>query len=103
MRLVPRLAAALSGLALTLGGVVAVAPAAHATPQACFYHVLAQHPGADPEVVERACLTGAEGTPEAVRACYVELRQDYVPAVVAFEACRRAGQEQWPATDHGSP
>ncbi|BDM68856.1 hypothetical protein HEK616_23430 [Streptomyces nigrescens] len=94
MRLVPRLAAALSGLALALGGVVAVAPAAHATPQACFYTVLEQHPGANPEVVERACHLGAEGGPEAARACYFELRRDYVPAVVAFEACRRAAEEE---------
>lgn len=93
MRLVPRLAAALSGLALALGGVVAVAPVAHATPQACFYTVLEQHPEADPEVVEGACLLGAEGTPEAVRACYFELRRDFVPAVIAFEACRRAAEE----------
>ncbi|MFD8549722.1 hypothetical protein [Streptomyces sp. NPDC059649] len=90
MRYVPRLAAALSGLALALGGVVAAAPAAHATPQACFYTVLEQHPGANPEVVERACLIGAGGTPEALRACYFELRRDYVPAMIAYEACRRA-------------
>ncbi|MER7988599.1 hypothetical protein ABTY53_23855 [Streptomyces noursei] len=93
MRLAPRLAAALSGLALALGGAVALAPAAHATPQACFYTVLEQHPEAHPEVVERACLLGAEGGPEGVRACYTELRRDYVPAVVAFEACRRAAAE----------
>jgi hypothetical protein len=88
-----RLAAALGCLVLALGGAVAVAPAAQATPQACFHTVLEQHPGADPEVVERACLIGAEGGPEGVRACYTELRRDYVPAVIAFEACRRAAEE----------
>ncbi|MGG2464978.1 hypothetical protein ACO0M4_35365 [Streptomyces sp. RGM 3693] len=71
-----------------------LAPAAHATPQACFYTVLEQHPEANPEVVERACLRGAEGGPEGVRACYVELRRDYVPAVIAYEACHRAAEEE---------
>ncbi|WP_189302979.1 hypothetical protein [Streptomyces albospinus] len=93
MRLVPRLAAALSGLALALGGAVAAAPAAHATPQACFYGLLEQHPGADEEVAERACLRGAEGGHENLRACYFELRRDDVPAVIAYEACRRAAEE----------
>ncbi|MFE6689341.1 hypothetical protein ACFVFQ_23055 [Streptomyces sp. NPDC057743] len=94
MRLVPRLTAALSGLALALGGVVALAPAAHATPQTCFYTVLEQHPEANPEVVERACtnVAAALGAPGGLRACYTELRRDYVPAVLAFEACRRAAQ-----------
>ncbi|MFF2808751.1 hypothetical protein ACFVT2_16545 [Streptomyces sp. NPDC058000] len=93
MRLAPRLTAALSGLALALGGVVALAPAAHATPQACFYTVLEKHPEASPEVVEQACQLGAEGGQESFRACYFELRQDYVPATVAAEACRRAAQK----------
>ncbi|MFJ5678121.1 hypothetical protein [Streptomyces sp. NPDC093097] len=90
MRLVPRLTAALSGLALALGGVVAIAPAAHASPQACYDTVLERHPQADPRVVEHACLTGARGTEDALRACYYELRADYVPAMIAYEACRRA-------------
>ncbi|PNE41198.1 hypothetical protein [Streptomyces noursei] len=94
MRLIPRLTAALSGLALALGGVVALAPAAHATPQACFYTILEQHPGANPEVAEGACLLGAEGGPAGVRACYAELRRDYVPAVIALGACRRAAAEE---------
>ncbi|MFF5437849.1 hypothetical protein [Streptomyces achromogenes] len=89
-----RLAAALSGLVLALGGAVAAAPAAHASPQACFYTVLEQHPQANPEVVERACLTGALGTEEAIRSCYTQLRRDYVPAVIAMEACRRAPQQE---------
>ncbi|WP_438489148.1 hypothetical protein [Streptomyces sp. S186] len=94
MRLIPRFTAVLSGLALALGGVVTLAPAAHATPHACFYTVLERHPEADPEVAERACLLGNEGHPEAVRACYFELRRDYVPAVIALEACRRASEEE---------
>ncbi|MGA4848665.1 hypothetical protein ACOBQB_21305 [Streptomyces sp. G5(2025)] len=85
----PRLAAALSGLALILGGAVIAAPAAHATPQACFYYVLEQHPETNPEVVERGCVIGAQGD---VRACYTELRRDYVPAQIAYEGCRRASQ-----------
>ncbi|MEU9121494.1 hypothetical protein AB0C96_16835 [Streptomyces sp. NPDC048506] len=93
MRLIPRLAAAVTGLALVLGGVVAAAPAADASPLGCFYHVLEQHPGADPELVEQACRSGEEGGPENFRMCYFQLRQEYVPAVVAAEACRRAGQE----------
>ncbi|BCM71927.1 MULTISPECIES: hypothetical protein [Streptomyces] len=88
-----RLAAAVGGLALALGGVVAAAPAANATPQACFYQVLEQHPGADPAVVEHACRTAADGSPESVRACYFELRREYVPAQLALDACRRASQE----------
>ncbi|MFF9022077.1 hypothetical protein [Streptomyces eurythermus] len=86
-----RLAAVLSGLVLALGGAVA-APAAHASPRACFYTVLEQHPQANPEVVERACLTGSAGTEDALRSCYAQLRREYVPAVIAFEACRRAPQ-----------
>ncbi|MER6053116.1 hypothetical protein [Streptomyces sp. NPDC001793] len=94
MRLIPRLTTALSGLVFALGGVAAVAPAAHASPHACYYTVLERHPDADPEVAERACLLGHEGHPEAVRACYFELRQDYVPAMIALEACRRASEEE---------
>ncbi|MEV5599514.1 hypothetical protein [Streptomyces sp. NPDC052496] len=85
-----RLAAALSCLTLALGGAVAMAPAAQATPQACYYYVLEQHPGADEEVTERACRIGGKGGTENFHACYAELRRDYVPAVVAGEACRRA-------------
>ncbi|MFG3257296.1 hypothetical protein [Streptomyces sp. NPDC048172] len=87
-----RLAVVLSGLALALGGAVTLAPAVQATPQGCFYHVLERHPGADTAVVERACLLGAEGSPEAVQACYFEMRKDYIPAQLAHEACRRASQ-----------
>ncbi|MEU7040982.1 hypothetical protein AB0A77_07970 [Streptomyces varsoviensis] len=94
MRFTPRLVAAVSGLALALGGAVAVAPAAQAaTPQNCFYYVLEKHPSAKPEVVQRACITGAKGTQEAHRICYRDLRRDYVPAQVAYEGCRRAAQE----------
>ncbi|MFD7668380.1 hypothetical protein [Streptomyces sp. NPDC059788] len=87
-----RLATVLSCFALALGGAVTAAPAAQATPQACFYYVLEQHPQAATEVVERACRTGAKGGQESFRACYTELRRDYVPAVVAGEACRRAAR-----------
>ncbi|MFE0193157.1 hypothetical protein [Streptomyces sp. NPDC059008] len=93
MRLAPRLAAALGGLALALGGVVAAAPAAHATPQACYYHVLEQHPGADPELVADACLLAADGAQEHVRACFFALQRQYVPAMLAMDACRRSSQE----------
>ncbi|WP_331763035.1 hypothetical protein OHA04_41215 (plasmid) [Streptomyces sp. NBC_01590] len=88
-----RLAATIGGLALALGGAVAAAPAAVATPQGCFYQVLEQHPEADPAVVEHACLTAADGSPEGVLACYFELRHDYIPAQLALDACRRASQE----------
>ncbi|MFK0295657.1 hypothetical protein ACIQU6_35035 [Streptomyces sp. NPDC090442] len=93
MRLVPRLTAALSGLVLALGGVVALAPAAHASPQACYYAVLEQHPDADREVAERACLMVEEGAPESLHACYFELREGSVPAQIAYAACRRAAEE----------
>ncbi|WP_030662807.1 hypothetical protein [Streptomyces rimosus] len=87
-----RLAATLSCLALALGGAAAIAPAAQATPQSCFYYVLEQRPGTDEDVAERACRIGGRGGPENFRACYAELRRDYVPAVVAGEACRRAAR-----------
>ncbi len=93
MRLAPRLAAALGGLALALGGVVAAAPAAHATPQACYYHVLEKHPGVNPQLVADACLRAADGEEEHVHACYFELRRVYVPAMDAMGACRRSSQE----------
>ncbi|GGU75496.1 hypothetical protein GCM10010211_46760 [Streptomyces albospinus] len=44
-------------------------------------------------MAERACLRGAEGGHENLRACYFELRRDDVPAVIAYEACRRAAEE----------
>ncbi|KOT91299.1 hypothetical protein ADK86_23275 [Streptomyces sp. NRRL F-5755] len=87
-----RLAAALSCTALALGGAVAIAPTAQATPQSCYYYVLEQYPGADEEVAERACRIGGRGGTENFRACYFELRRDHVPAVVAGEACRRAAR-----------
>ncbi|MGW4795005.1 hypothetical protein ACWEPC_21595 [Nonomuraea sp. NPDC004297] len=91
--MIKHLVAAAGGLALALGGVAATAPAASATPQACFYHVLESHPGANERVVEHACRTAAAGTPESIRACYFELRKDYVPAEIALPACRRSGQQ----------
>ncbi|MFI0257535.1 hypothetical protein ACH4OW_00625 [Streptomyces sp. NPDC017056] len=87
-----RLAAALGCLSLALGGAMAIAPTAQATPQACYYYVLEQHPGANEEVAERACRIGGKGGTEHFRACYAELRRDYVPALVAGEACRRAAR-----------
>ncbi|KOT65088.1 MULTISPECIES: hypothetical protein [Streptomyces] len=87
-----RLAAALSCTALALGGAVAIAPTAQASPQSCYYYVLEQYPGADEEVAERACRIGGEGGEKNVRACYFKLREDNVPAVVAHEACRRAAR-----------
>ncbi|MFJ8623434.1 hypothetical protein ACIRD3_11390 [Kitasatospora sp. NPDC093550] len=93
MKLVRRVAAAGCTLALALGGVVALAPTASATPQGCYYYVMEKHPGADTLVVEDACTLGAAGGEEAFRACYRLLRDDYVPAVIAAEGCRRAPQE----------
>ncbi|MFF2045709.1 hypothetical protein ACFVVX_35340 [Kitasatospora sp. NPDC058170] len=91
--LVRRIAAAASGLALALGGVVALAPAASATPQGCFYYVLEHKPDADAQLVEDACLIGAAGGQHAFQQCYHLLREDFVPAVVAGEACRKASKE----------
>ncbi|MGW2166853.1 hypothetical protein ACWCPE_23360 [Streptomyces nondiastaticus] len=93
MRLAPRLVAALSGLALALGGAVALAPAASATPQGCYYYVLENKPDADTAIVEDACLLGEPGGQVAFTACYTALRADSVPAAIAAEACRRAPQE----------
>ncbi|MET8546950.1 hypothetical protein ABZW03_41040 [Kitasatospora sp. NPDC004799] len=92
MKLVRRIAATGCTLALALGGLVAVAPTASASPQGCFYYVLENVPNADQELVEDACRTGAAGGEEAFRACYHLLREDYVPAVVAANACRRAAE-----------
>ncbi|MFJ8475661.1 hypothetical protein [Kitasatospora sp. NPDC094011] len=93
MKLVRRVAAAGCTLALALGGAVALAPAAHATPQGCFYYVLEKAPNTDQQLLQDACETGAPGTEEAFRACYRILRDDYVPAVIAANGCRRAAQE----------
>ncbi|MFD5462919.1 hypothetical protein ACFWIQ_08825 [Kitasatospora sp. NPDC127059] len=93
MKLVRRVAAAGCTLALALGGAVALAPAASATPQGCFYYVLEKVPGANTEIVEDACTVGAAGGKQAFEECYRLLRSDYVPAVVAAEGCRKAPME----------
>ncbi|MFD9689618.1 hypothetical protein ACFWXO_28110 [Kitasatospora sp. NPDC059088] len=93
MKLVRRVAAAGCTLALALGGAVALAPVASATPQGCFYYVLENKPDADTQLVEDACSVGAAGGQEAFQGCYHLLRDDYVPAVVAGTACRKAAQE----------
>ncbi|MQY15811.1 hypothetical protein SRB5_60020 [Streptomyces sp. RB5] len=89
-----RVIAAAGGIALALagalGGAVATAPAASASPMSCFFRVLESNPEADLDLVEAACLVGSVGGPEAVHLCYSELRGLYVPAVVAMEACRAA-------------
>ncbi|MFD5564901.1 hypothetical protein [Kitasatospora griseola] len=92
MRLVRRIAATGCPLALALGGVVAAAPTASASPVGCYYRVLEQVPDADHELVEDACKTGASGEEGAFKACYRILREDYVPAVIAAEACRDAAK-----------
>ncbi|MFB7911943.1 hypothetical protein ACFC1T_36470 [Kitasatospora sp. NPDC056076] len=93
MKLVRRVAAAGCTLALALGGVVALAPAASATPQGCFYYVLENKPDADAQVAEDACLLGAAGGQQAFQSCYHLLREDYVPAVIAGNACRKAAEQ----------
>ncbi|MFJ4092883.1 hypothetical protein ACIPYS_14980 [Kitasatospora sp. NPDC089913] len=80
-------------LALALGGVVAPAPAAHATPPGCFYYVLEHAPDTDQQLIEEACLTGGPGGEAASRACYRKLRDDRVPTVIAADGCRMAAQE----------
>ncbi|MEI5101747.1 hypothetical protein RB200_28635 [Streptomyces sp. PmtG] len=92
MRLVPRFAAALSGATLALGGLAVVAPAAHATPQACQSHVFERYPDADREAVRLACLRGADGDPISYRHCYIELSDLGVVSNVASEACLRAAR-----------
>ncbi|MCI3928508.1 hypothetical protein [Streptomyces sp. AN091965] len=47
----------------------------------------------DEEVVAHACLTAADGSSENIRACYHELRREYVPAQLALDACRSSSQE----------
>ncbi|MEV6978813.1 hypothetical protein [Kitasatospora sp. NPDC093806] len=69
MKLVRRIAAATCGLTLALGGVVALAPAANATPQGCFYYVLEHKPDADAQVAEDACLIGSAGDQQAFQDC----------------------------------
>ncbi|KJS56192.1 hypothetical protein VM98_08425 [Streptomyces rubellomurinus subsp. indigoferus] len=93
MKLARRVAAAGCTLALALGGVIALAPAASATPHACFSYVLDNKPDADKLLVQDACEVGAAGGEEAFRACYRILRDDYVPAVIAANGCRQAPQE----------
>ncbi|SDT80568.1 hypothetical protein SAMN05216371_6374 [Streptomyces sp. TLI_053] len=82
-----------STLALALGGVVAPAPAAHATPPGCFYYALEHAPDTDQQLIEEACATSGAGGEAASRACYRKLRDDRVPTVIAADGCRKAGQE----------
>ncbi|WP_229929140.1 hypothetical protein [Kitasatospora xanthocidica] len=93
VKLVRRVASVGCALALALGGAVALAPAASATPQGCFYYVLEHKPDADTQVTQDACEIGAAGGKEAFQSCYHLLREDYVPAVIAGNACRKAAQE----------
>lgn len=63
-----------------------------ASPISCYYTVLERYPSADPAVVEEACVVGGSGGEHARHACYSLLRRDYVPAVIAMEACRKAAE-----------
>ncbi|WP_051830191.1 hypothetical protein [Streptomyces novaecaesareae] len=62
-------------------------------PRCCFSYVLENKPDADTQIVEDACLIGAAGGQEAFQSCYHLLRDDYVPAVIAGNACRKAAME----------
>ncbi|MER6303531.1 hypothetical protein ABT247_28800 [Kitasatospora sp. NPDC001539] len=93
MKPVQRIAAAASVLALALGGAVALAPAAAATPQSCFYYLLENSPDVDHEIAEDACKAGADGSKQSFEECYRLLRSDYVPAEFARNACRKAAME----------
>ncbi|MGW1178789.1 hypothetical protein ACWD4P_34295 [Kitasatospora sp. NPDC002543] len=42
------------------------------------------------ELVEDACKTAAGGGEAAFKDCYHLMRDDYVPAVTAADACRKA-------------
>ncbi|MEV7599062.1 hypothetical protein AB0O91_16930 [Kitasatospora sp. NPDC089797] len=90
MELVRRAAAAGCTLALALGGAVALAPAAHATPEACFAHVAYYTKVPDWQAVKDACRIGAAGTEEAFQECTGIMEHDYVSAGLAAEACRLA-------------
>lgn len=90
MRMIRRLAVAGCGAALALGGLTAVAPAASATPQSCFYYLLQNQPGVDLPTAEAACTAGGTGTDTAFSDCYAVLSSQYVPAVSAVEACLAA-------------
>ncbi|MFD7641666.1 hypothetical protein ACFV4P_13530 [Kitasatospora sp. NPDC059795] len=90
MKLAQRAIGIACGLALALGGAVALAPAAGATPHTCFYRVLEAAPDVDTELVKDACELGSEGDEGGFRLCYRLLRDDYVPAAAAADACRSA-------------
>ncbi|MFJ8475660.1 hypothetical protein [Kitasatospora sp. NPDC094011] len=90
MQLVRRIAAAGSTLALALGGTVALAPAAHATPDACFAHVAYNTKVPNWQAIRQACQIGAAGTEEAFRECAGIMERDHVSAALADEACRLA-------------
>ncbi|MFF2618602.1 hypothetical protein [Kitasatospora sp. NPDC058046] len=85
-----RIAAAGGTLSLALGGLVAAAPAASATVQGCTSHVTNKEPNATKELVEDACKTAAGGGEAAFKDCYHLMRDDYIPAVTAADACRKA-------------
>ncbi|MFI9583631.1 hypothetical protein ACIHCQ_17675 [Streptomyces sp. NPDC052236] len=91
MRIARRLAAVCAGAALALGGLTAVAPAAHATAEECVTHVSDASPSTDKEEINNACEAGAEGD---VTECVQALTAAGIKPEVAKEGCTRAAQEE---------
>jgi hypothetical protein len=90
MRIARRLAAVCAGAALALGGLTALAPAAHATAEDCSAYVSEASPTADQSQVSAACEVGAEGD---VAECAQALVQADIDPAVANEGCIRATVE----------
>ncbi|APU44854.1 MULTISPECIES: hypothetical protein [unclassified Streptomyces] len=89
MRRPIRCAGALTGLVLTLGGIVAAAPTAAADIPACTQ--TAAQAGTDTtEAVTAACRSGVAGD---LQGCVAGLTAAGVPGGAATGACRLAAQE----------
>ncbi|MEU3830742.1 hypothetical protein GT045_14200 [Streptomyces sp. SID486] len=88
MRTSTRIAGALTGLTLTLGGAALAAPAAHADIPACVSQVERELQGGEaPDSVRMACYFGLTGNHEQ---CVSALTQAGVTDRTAGSACRAA-------------
>ncbi|MFI6587376.1 hypothetical protein [Embleya sp. NPDC050493] len=88
MRMSRRIAATTGTLALTLGGLAAAAPTAHATPSACVAYLAVE--GYNSMIIGTACQYGNNG-PSGVSACRSLLTGvEGVPVTIAQRACAYA-------------
>ncbi|MFD9301336.1 hypothetical protein ACFWCB_01340 [Streptomyces sp. NPDC060048] len=90
MRTSTRIAGALTGLTLALGGAVLTAPAAHADVSACINQVERELKGGEaPESVRSACSAGSTGAQDT---CVSGLTSSGVTKATAGTACATASK-----------